>query len=605
MFWEQDTSGRLHLSLVNMGRGPSRERIATEGVRSFIDDKPEGSPVSEEETTAELERVLTDPKFRCSERNKRFLRYVTEKVFEGATDKIKAYSIAVDVFGRPTNFDPIIDPIVRIEAMRLRSALSHYYEVHAQQSLLRIDLPKGGYVPTISRRLLPSPKHEIRAVDKVIPATRPTGTRSGNGYSAHGAYLFRGLAAALIASGITLAGFVLWQPLAPQTPVISERPRAILTVSAGGAENAEVARALKEDLFAAMSRFQTLTFVKEIDDPAHLDNEQTVPSTPALEATYQIAVNYRSQLPQPSLWWQVRDHHGLVLISRVEPIPQVAEERDRMLARLANHIAGLRGTISNSELRRDYAAPTLGNGCVLRAIRTLHSPDPAMLRTTRTCLEQTIKIRPGHTAAHAALSRLLPVLDAVQPSGDTARRALSLANTATLLSSRSAAAARAQMEALFHLGHADAAISAGRRALALNPYDDDAAAALARVLALTGRWDDAIPLIEKAVDLAEIASPETHSVLAMDAYRRGAYEVALAHVVQSNRGACCEIDILHLATLGQLEMQPAAQTVAASLQKVGMRSETSFYRYMKERRFDPAFVSLLRDGISKLGLPVQ
>jgi hypothetical protein len=489
--------------------------------------------------------------------------------------------------------------------MRLRSSLSHYYEVHGQQSLLRIDLPKGGYVPTISRRRA-SLERETRTVDEVIPVAGIPDAVSGKERSAHASKLFRGLAAALIASGVALAGFALWQRVAPQPRTLSERPRTILTVTADGDETAEAAREFKEALIVAMSRFQTVTIVDGSDDPAQLDNAQMAPSTPAIEAAYQIAVDYRSQPLQQSLWWQVSDHHGgVVLISRVEPIPQQTEDRDRMVARLAYRIAGLRGTISNSELRRDYAAPTLGNGCVLRAYRALHSPDPATLRTAKACLEQTIKVRPGHAAAHAALSRVLPLLDPVQPSGDLAKRALSLANTATVLSPSSAAGARAQMEALFHLGHTDAAIGAGRRAMALNPYDHDAAAAFAGVLALTGRWDDAMPLVEKAHDLAETAGPEIHAVLAMDAYRRGTYEEALAHLVQSNPASCCEIGILHLATLGQLEMQSAAQMAAASLQRVGLGSEASFRSYMTRRHFDPAFASVLQDGISKAGLPVR
>ncbi|WP_158083526.1 tetratricopeptide repeat protein [Manganibacter manganicus] len=584
-----------------MGRGPPSERIVAEEGWSSFDDESKGPPVSQEETLAELERVLTDPNFRSSERNKRFLRYVMEKVLEGATDKIKAYSVAVDVFGRPADFDPIIDPIVRIEAMRLRSSLSHYYEVHGQQSLLRIGLPKGGYVPTIRRRR-PSPEHVSQTLDKTVTVAGTADAVSEEKHSAHASKLFRGLSAALVASGVALAGFALWRFVAPPTHTVSERPRTILTVSAGGDETVNAARDLKEALLIAMSRFQTVTIVDGSGGPARRHNTQMTPSTPAIDAAYQIAVDYRSTSPQQTLWWQVSDRNGVVLTSHIEPIPQNAEERDRIVARLANRIAGLRGTISNSELRKDYAAPTLGNGCVLRAYRSLHSLDPARLRTAKACLEQTIKVLPGHAVAHAVLSRVLPMLDSAQPPA-SAGHALDLANTATVLSPTSAVGARSQMEALFHLGYTDAALRAGRRAMTLNPYDPDAVAAFAGVLALTGRWDEAIPLIEKARDLTETASPEIHAVLAMDAYRRGAYAVALSRLVQSNPAPCCEVSILHVATLGQLEMQADAQTEAASLQRRGLGSEASVHRYMTKRHFDPGFVALLQDGISKASLP--
>lgn len=72
-------------------------------------------------------------------------------MLQGRGDKIKAYSIAVDVFGRPASFDTAIDPIVRVEASRLRASLIHYYELHGQAGGLRIDPPRGRYVPAVSR----------------------------------------------------------------------------------------------------------------------------------------------------------------------------------------------------------------------------------------------------------------------------------------------------------------------------------------------------------------------------------------------------------------------------------------------------------------------
>jgi len=96
---------------------------------------------------AELSRLFADPDFQCSDRNKRFLGYVADKSLAGESQAVKAYAIAVDVFGRPETFDPSVDPIVRIEATRLRASLTRYYELHGRRTAVRINLPPGRYVP--------------------------------------------------------------------------------------------------------------------------------------------------------------------------------------------------------------------------------------------------------------------------------------------------------------------------------------------------------------------------------------------------------------------------------------------------------------------------
>ncbi|AWX92295.1 hypothetical protein DPM13_00580 [Paracoccus mutanolyticus] len=63
--------------------------------------------------------------FQTSSRNRDFLSYIVDALLEGRADRIKAYFIAVDVFGRPESFDPTLDPIVRIEATRLRLKCYH------------------------------------------------------------------------------------------------------------------------------------------------------------------------------------------------------------------------------------------------------------------------------------------------------------------------------------------------------------------------------------------------------------------------------------------------------------------------------------------------
>jgi len=96
--------------------------------------------------------LLESKNLRLSERNRRFLSFVVSEKLAGRAHRIKAYSIGIDVFGRPDNFNPSIDPIVRIEATRLRSALACYYDGPGAGDEIRITLPPGGYVPRFERR---------------------------------------------------------------------------------------------------------------------------------------------------------------------------------------------------------------------------------------------------------------------------------------------------------------------------------------------------------------------------------------------------------------------------------------------------------------------
>ena len=100
----------------------------------------------------QLHRILSSPEFKASSRQKKFLQFVTERVLEGRTSEIKGYTIATEVFGREENFDPKLDPIVSVEARRLRRALDHYYLVAGVKDPLRIDIPRGAYVPTFTEQ---------------------------------------------------------------------------------------------------------------------------------------------------------------------------------------------------------------------------------------------------------------------------------------------------------------------------------------------------------------------------------------------------------------------------------------------------------------------
>lgn len=94
-----------------------------------------------------LEHLLEWPEIARSPQLGRFLDYIVRRTLDGQEQSIKAYSIAVDVFGRTPDFDPQTDPIVRVQARRLRSLLDEYYRGPGREQAIQIRLPVGRYIP--------------------------------------------------------------------------------------------------------------------------------------------------------------------------------------------------------------------------------------------------------------------------------------------------------------------------------------------------------------------------------------------------------------------------------------------------------------------------
>lgn len=99
----------------------------------------------------ELNRVLGSHEFRASKRSQEFLRYVVENTLQGHAEILKERTIGIEVFGRPTAYDPSEDATVRVKAGEVRKRLGLYYSGEGVHNPLRIELPGGTYVPEFRR----------------------------------------------------------------------------------------------------------------------------------------------------------------------------------------------------------------------------------------------------------------------------------------------------------------------------------------------------------------------------------------------------------------------------------------------------------------------
>jgi len=130
-----------------------RQRAASPpGGHASSEKEPAPGHVPKARVRAELQAILSSRAFAHSERLRRFLRFAVEQVIEGRGDRLKEYHIGLEVFDRPESYDPRIDPIVRVEASRLRTKLREYYSSEGRRADILIDLPKGSYVPVFRQR---------------------------------------------------------------------------------------------------------------------------------------------------------------------------------------------------------------------------------------------------------------------------------------------------------------------------------------------------------------------------------------------------------------------------------------------------------------------
>ncbi len=146
-----------------------------------------------------LERIIADDLFSGAARLCRFLRFTVESKISGREDQVKEFVIGREVFDRKDDYDPRLDPIVRVEARRLRAKLAEYYAGPGRTELLRLDYPRGSYVPIV---------------------TRPTAVIADAPPARHRSPLWLAIPGAIVLAAVILAAYRFGPSLRPQTVAV-------------------------------------------------------------------------------------------------------------------------------------------------------------------------------------------------------------------------------------------------------------------------------------------------------------------------------------------------------------------------------------------------
>jgi adenylate cyclase len=230
---------------------------------------PEDNIPTEVEVRLELQKMLASKDFDTSSRNRRFLTFVVEETLANRGGRIKAYNVALAVFDRSSDFDPLTDPIVRIEASRLRRSIEHYYLTGGLADPVRIAMPKGSYVATfayadpdgpgvsVPEAITPTDVEEPAAVNvtatvaPVIESNKPIRSQVGLiGMAA--------LAVAIVAVSTALA--VAPPQVQPASPAAHEPAILVLPFDYVGPEvgQAGVARAFTMEIIVNLTQSRSL-----------------------------------------------------------------------------------------------------------------------------------------------------------------------------------------------------------------------------------------------------------------------------------------------------------------------------------------------------------
>lgn len=476
----------------------------------------------------ELGRVLASDAFVASPMLAAFLRYVVEETLAGRGDRLKAYTIAVGALARDDDFDPNDNPLVRVQARRLRQALARHYATAPRGDGPRIELPLGSYVPlfTDADAAAPPPPAAARALaeaESAPPAETRTPPRPTH------RVLVAGLAVAAVA--VALAVIAPWALRRADRPPVAAAPPALADRSAGpplrrDLDASRVLPLLRIDvtvrnealvrLDAEIYRNRLEAFAQRFDDTVVVSRRSVDFPAPPGQPLYLLRFLVAREGSATNAYWGLIHtgddrvvKSGAIALHLDRPPPAAAPdappETPSDLA-LIRDLVQMHGAIGQDVGALSDISPELA--CLARGWRYYLESSARNHLVARTCLEATVaenpRLAPAQTLLGAMyLSEFRQALDV--GAGDPLARAEAALRTAVHLAPSSSGPYQTLASLLLIEGDADAAALAGRRSVELNPEDMNAVGNYGAVLVRIGRYDEALPLLRRAAE--NMASP--------------------------------------------------------------------------------------------------
>jgi TolB-like protein/Tfp pilus assembly protein PilF len=563
---------------------------------------------------SQLGRILASPAFRATPRRRHFLRYVIEQEAAGRVGNLKGYAIAVTVYGRDASFDPRIDPLVRIEAARLRSELDAYYRADGQDDPILIEIPKGGNAPKFTLRV-PSPETtdklaETRPVlsDETAP---PPPRRLPNRLVA------AGLAGSVVLA-LSIGAFLFKRSEEARMSSGKLASVAVLPFVAEDGGETYFAIGLSQELAMRLFQFPSLT----VTPPSSINRASLRETSDMRRAigtkVYVEGTVYKGPNSLRVTARLINTANGTLLwagtFDRPVEAGKILDIQDEIAARIASQLGANLGVIAREALETTLAKrPSSMDAlaCVLQVHHHQIRLDSRSHATVRECLETTIVREPAYAEAWASLALIYAQEYRLgfnpRSEGKPARqRAQEAAERALMLSPSNPNVMMIRATTMYDNGDMAGFEKLSRAAIKAGPGEPDLYAHYGLRVAFSGEWQRGAALLMQAIEMNPQQHPEWYKYpLIMADYLAGEFDSALKRSADLVPMRFITSDFFAAMIHGKAGNSALAQAAAARVMRDTPSVQQNFFTLFRAWRLPEDDIARFAEGLIKAGITLK
>lgn len=535
-------------------------------------DLPSRAP-SLEQVREQVERIFRSPALSRPTRTRSFLQYIVEQTLSGHASRLKQYSIATEALGRDSGFNPDTDPVVRLEASKLRRALEDYYLRAGSNDPIRITVPKGTYVPTF----------EFAGSDNRAQASNTSASAEAS---------FHSHATALSTQRLLVLPFC-------------NKPHTELGQG--------LTNGLFEQLVVELARYRDVSVVT----PENLENGSDGSGDPIgagmrMQARFVVSGSVRQNGEQIRITARLHDVRAgsIIWIDCFDLQAQSSlglQTEDNIARHIAGAVADFYGVIAHAlSLQSVYSGGNSWNlqDAIHRHQYLARTLAERVYRIARADLEIGSKCAPYHPMIWAALGHTIFYGNVLGFDEDE--------NWMTLVYRYAQRSFELDHKCAF--GHVVMALHAlyqrefgdvfetCKRILQDNPHAPSTKLSAGFFRALAGDWENGSEMLNSALSLLLHPPGWAYRVTFLNQYRKGNYIEALHEISKYHAPENFTPSLLRAAALAQLGRIDEASMAVAEVMRICPRFQTIAPRYLAYLVSFDDICAHLKDGLYKAGL---